>query len=66
MHIIMGHIHQQVSSPHCIENELLVGSTLYVYICCIFSAINCFEFELNWNHLFLVTFSENVFQAVNL
>ena len=32
MYMIMGHIHQQVSSPHCLENELLVGSLLYVFV----------------------------------
>ena len=49
MHIIMGHIHQQVSSPHCLENELSVGSVLYVFV--VFSRHKLFwiEFEFsNW------------------
>ena len=47
MHIITGHIRQQVSSPHCLENELLVVYWMYL-LYFLGNELFWIEFELNW------------------
>ena len=51
MHLITGHIHQQVSSTHCIENELFVVYWMYLLHFLgnkLFWIENWIEFELKY------------------